>query len=250
MQIELTTFAAISSVFPSRSDVFAFFAELGKTDVCGRCGGSGQHSFHLMHGTTCFGCNGSGKSPAKLTKVEITALAKLGPEGYRARLAKLAASRQVREAAAAIQATKDHEVRELKAAAAAIEAAKVAAAIEAEKEAKKAAALARSTHIGKVGERLTITATVKKIITGEGQFGAWFLTIMELEDGSSILWRNAFTSKGDWGSDDRIESPKTGDAVTFKATVKTHGVDRYTGAKQTEVQRAALMSCAKGRAMI
>lgn len=27
---------------------------------CGRCGGSGEHSFNRMHGSTCFGCSGTG----------------------------------------------------------------------------------------------------------------------------------------------------------------------------------------------
>ncbi|RPH72674.1 MAG: hypothetical protein EHM78_01885 [Myxococcaceae bacterium] len=32
---------------------------------CGRCGGSGSYSYCQMHGSTCFGCAGTGK---KLTK--------------------------------------------------------------------------------------------------------------------------------------------------------------------------------------
>ena len=31
-----------------------------ETKVCSRCGGSGRYSFNLMHGTMCYGCNGSG----------------------------------------------------------------------------------------------------------------------------------------------------------------------------------------------
>lgn len=31
-----------------------------ETKVCSRCGGSGNYSFNLMHGTMCYGCNGSG----------------------------------------------------------------------------------------------------------------------------------------------------------------------------------------------
>jgi len=31
-----------------------------QTKTCGRCGGSGQYSFNLMHGTMCFGCQGKG----------------------------------------------------------------------------------------------------------------------------------------------------------------------------------------------
>ena len=43
---------------------------LGALDLlvpCNRCGGSGNYSFCPGHGTTCFGCNGSGKGLPKLT---------------------------------------------------------------------------------------------------------------------------------------------------------------------------------------
>lgn len=40
--------------------------------TCGRCGGCGQYSFNLMHGTVCFGCNGQG---IKLTKRGLAAKA-------------------------------------------------------------------------------------------------------------------------------------------------------------------------------
>ncbi len=33
--------------------------------TCGRCGGTGSYSFNMMHGSRCYGCNGSG---FKLTK--------------------------------------------------------------------------------------------------------------------------------------------------------------------------------------
>lgn len=36
-----------------------------ETTVCSRCGGSGHYSFSLIHGTMCYGCNGSG---VKFTK--------------------------------------------------------------------------------------------------------------------------------------------------------------------------------------
>jgi hypothetical protein len=38
---------------------------LFETEHCGRCGGSGHYSYCQMHGTTCFGCAGSGR---RLTK--------------------------------------------------------------------------------------------------------------------------------------------------------------------------------------
>lgn len=34
---------------------------LFETKTCGRCGGSGHHSYCTMYGNTCFGCSGSGK---------------------------------------------------------------------------------------------------------------------------------------------------------------------------------------------
>ena len=38
---------------------------LFETEKCGRCGGSGNYSFNMMHGSTCYGCGGSG---LRLTK--------------------------------------------------------------------------------------------------------------------------------------------------------------------------------------
>ena len=32
---------------------------------CGRCGGCGQYSFNLMHGSMCYGCRGTGKKYTK-----------------------------------------------------------------------------------------------------------------------------------------------------------------------------------------
>jgi len=33
--------------------------------TCTRCNGTGRYSFNLMHGTKCYGCNGSGKQYTK-----------------------------------------------------------------------------------------------------------------------------------------------------------------------------------------
>ena len=33
--------------------------------TCSRCNGTGSYSFNLMHGTKCYGCNGSGKQYTK-----------------------------------------------------------------------------------------------------------------------------------------------------------------------------------------
>lgn len=37
-------------------------------ETCGRCGGSGRYSFNLMHGSTCYGCGGVGKTLTALGK--------------------------------------------------------------------------------------------------------------------------------------------------------------------------------------
>lgn len=39
--------------------------EIIETQVCGRCGGTGQHSYCQMYGRTCFGCGGQGKAYTK-----------------------------------------------------------------------------------------------------------------------------------------------------------------------------------------
>lgn len=36
-----------------------------ETQVCNRCGGTGHYSFNMVHGTMCYGCQGSGE---KFTK--------------------------------------------------------------------------------------------------------------------------------------------------------------------------------------
>ena len=33
--------------------------------TCTRCNGTGRYSFNLMHGTKCYGCNGTGKQYTK-----------------------------------------------------------------------------------------------------------------------------------------------------------------------------------------
>jgi len=54
---------------------------LGLTIACGRCGGSGHYSYCAMHGTTCFGCSGSGKAMPKLTLKVLAACRDLNAAG-------------------------------------------------------------------------------------------------------------------------------------------------------------------------
>lgn len=41
--------------------------------TCGRCGGSGQHSYNQMHGSVCYGCNGSGVNHTPKARKQFTA---------------------------------------------------------------------------------------------------------------------------------------------------------------------------------
>jgi hypothetical protein len=50
---------------------------LGHGVVCGRCGGTGHHSYNPQHGTVCFGCAGRGQSMPRLTR---TLLARVGEQ--------------------------------------------------------------------------------------------------------------------------------------------------------------------------
>lgn len=36
-----------------------------ESKTCSRCGGSGSHSFNMMHGSRCYGCSGTGKQYTK-----------------------------------------------------------------------------------------------------------------------------------------------------------------------------------------
>lgn len=62
-----------TSLHPSLVTYFVRYA--GITEVCGRCRGSGKHSYCAGHGNTCFGCHGRGRVAADITaKVAETAL--------------------------------------------------------------------------------------------------------------------------------------------------------------------------------
>jgi hypothetical protein len=39
-----------------------------QTYTCTRCNGTGRYSFNLQHGTTCFGCKGTGKQKMRPAK--------------------------------------------------------------------------------------------------------------------------------------------------------------------------------------
>jgi len=89
------------------------------------------------------------------------------------------------------------------------------------------AARANSQHIGAVGDKVTLTITVERIIVLETQFGTNYITIARDEQG------NAITYKG------RINIGDKGDTNTVKASVKEHTV--YNGIKQTAILRPKII---------
>jgi hypothetical protein len=92
------------------------------------------------------------------------------------------------------------------------------------------AARANSQHIGAVGDKVTLTITVERVIVLESQFGTNYITIARDEQG------NAVTYKG------RTDIGGKGDTNTVKASVKEHTV--YNGIKQTVIQRPKLLEVA------
>ena len=89
------------------------------------------------------------------------------------------------------------------------------------------AARANSQHLGAVGDKVTLTITVERVIVLETQFGTNYITIARDEQG------NAVTYKG------RINIGDKGDTNTIKASVKEHTV--YNGIKQTAIQRPKII---------
>lgn len=54
---------------------------LGLTRVCSRCSGSGHHSYNQIHGTMCYGCNGRGKQPAKISRETLARAEQIAASG-------------------------------------------------------------------------------------------------------------------------------------------------------------------------
>lgn len=92
-------------------------------------------------------------------------------------------------------------------------------------EAQKAFDRAVSTHVGAVGQRLTLPVTVRRVIVLEGFYGPLYLTIAH-DQGGSI-----YVSKG-------ARWAKAGDTPTIIATIKAH--TERDGVKQNIIQRVKL----------
>jgi hypothetical protein len=91
------------------------------------------------------------------------------------------------------------------------------------------AARANSQHIGAVGDKVTLTITVERVIVLKSEFYIDnYITIARDEQG------NAITYKG------RSDIGGKGDTVTVKASIKEHTV--YNGIRQTVIQRPKVVA--------
>lgn len=85
------------------------------------------------------------------------------------------------------------------------------------------AARATSQHIGAVGDKVTLTITIDRIVVIEGHYGTNYINIARDEQG------NVLTYKG------LTDIGLKGETKTIKASVKEHTL--YDGVKQTIIQR-------------
>lgn len=98
------------------------------------------------------------------------------------------------------------------------------AARRAEWQSKKAALDASRQHLGTVGQKITVTLTVKHIVVMDGIYGTNYLHICEDADQNIVIYKG----KSDF-------FPLKDETATVIATVKEHGV--RDGVKQTVIQR-------------
>jgi hypothetical protein len=97
---------------------------------------------------------------------------------------------------------------------------------------KQAVINANRQHLGTVGEKLTVTITLKKVISWSSQFGEQYLHICEDADQNVVIYKGnarAFVNREDGSYRDE------GDTFTVTATVADHGVRE--GVKQTIIAR-------------
>lgn len=97
-------------------------------------------------------------------------------------------------------------------------------------EVAKRAANAASGFVGAVGDKVTLTVTVERIVGFKTAFGNQYIYICRTDGGNIVTYKGTAHIAG------------TGETVTLIATVKEHTV--YNGAKQTVIQRPKLVELA------
>jgi hypothetical protein len=100
-------------------------------------------------------------------------------------------------------------------------------------EVAKRAANAASAHIATVGDKITLTITVERIVVLESKiYGTNYITIGRTPEGSVVTYKG------------RVHLGGVGDVSTVKATVSGH--EFYNGVAQTTIQRPKLVEEALG----
>jgi len=103
------------------------------------------------------------------------------------------------------------------------------------------AARATSQHIGAVGDKVTLTLTINRLVVLDGHYGTTFIYICEDQNKNTVVYKGtsspfAFTPDG--------QPRGKGHSLTVKATVKDH--TEYQGVKQTLIQRPKVLEEALG----
>lgn len=101
-----------------------------------------------------------------------------------------------------------------------------------------------------VGERVTVSAVLIRVVVLHGEFGRTYLATFRTDDGGNMVWRSScgigWDAPNEMGGYHRVYP---GERVELVATVKAHG--EWHGAAQTTITRAKVFApgCApRGRA--
>lgn len=89
---------------------------------------------------------------------------------------------------------------------------------------KQAALNAARQHLGAVGDKITLTLTLKKVIAIDTMYGTSFIHILEDASRNVVIYK---------GNSQALYNVNEGDTVTLAAVVKEHGV--RDGVKQTVI---------------
>jgi hypothetical protein len=103
---------------------------------------------------------------------------------------------------------------------------------KAEWSCQKALLDAKRNHVGVIGEKMTLTLTIKKIVSWESSFGTQYLYIMEDAEQNIVIYKGNSAVIA-WNANGFVN--EEGATITFVATIKEHGVRNEV--KQTVIQR-------------
>jgi hypothetical protein len=97
-------------------------------------------------------------------------------------------------------------------------------------------ALPESKHVGTVGESITLTLHLRKIVEWDTAYGTTTMLMFSTPEGDDVVWKASKWPKVE-GTDERVQE---GDTYVVKGKVKEHG--DYKGRPQTRIERAKILS--------